>query len=462
VGFGVTLDGTTQTLAKPRTHSTPHSDQDVKQSFADPVAIITAAYAALPSPEDMAGLSANADAAEARGYYSPTEDETLRTHYARYLAVRVSLWEVIEKLRPQTKAVQRKPQSAQAQDWDAFAIAFCAAEIIVRTGEHLIDLARERDIIWQKLDEADQRYGLPRKSFTRLYRQLTSAFRMHGFYEARGFYDAHRDEIEATLERDNLRPIAEVLTTLNLPTASRGDHLRRYRSFVRHSLKRRNQSALRNIIFAAFEAIGSDVADLKIPLVKPINAPKRVTADVIAQIKSQLRPGDVFVTRHDDAMSNLFLPGFWPHSALWLGGEDDILEAKKDGVLLRDIEETLQVDAFVVLRPNLTPEQIETALARGISHAGKFYDFIFDFRTTDRLVCTEVIYRTYHGIGPIDFQLSHKAGRHCLSAEDLLNQGVGNGWFDVVAIYGIEGDEIVLGERAKAVLKRSFDATFEN
>jgi len=54
-------------------------------------------------------------------------------------------------------------------------------------------------------------------------------------------------------------------------------------------------------------------------------------------------------------MSNLFLPGFWPHSALWLGAEDaDILEAKKDGVLLRTIEDTLQVDAFIVLRPKLT------------------------------------------------------------------------------------------------------------
>lgn len=427
----------------------------------DPVAIIAAAYAALPTETDISALSTDADAAESRGYYTPTEDERLRETYARYLAIRAALWDVIQTLRTSAKAVERSPNTATQNDWRGFAIAFCAAEIIVRTGEYLIKLARKRDIIWQKLDEADQRYGITRKSFTRLYRQLTSAFKMHGFYEACARYDTHQAQVAAALKTEKLEPISAILTTLNLPSASRGDHLRRYRRFVRHSIKRRNKSALRNIVFMAFEAIGSDVAELKIPLVKPPKAAKRVTPEVIANIRPQLRPGDVFVTRHDDAMSNLFLPGFWPHSALWLGGERDILEAKKDGVLLRDLEETLQVDAFVVLRPMLPEAQIKAALERGESHAGKLYDFIFDFRTTDRLVCTEVIYRSYHGIGPIDFKLSQQAGRHCLSAEDLLNQGIGQGWFDVVAIYGIGGNEIATGEKARRDLRASFNSAFE-
>lgn len=160
-------------------------------------------------------------------------------------------------------------------------------------------------------------------------------------------------------------------------------------------------------------------------------------------------------------MSNVFLPGFWPHSALWLGAEDaDILEARKDGVLLRQIEDTLQVDAFVVIRPSLESEKIAEALTRGRSHTGKQYDFVFDFRTTDRLVCTEVIYRTYHGIGDIDFNLTLQAGRHCLSAEELLNQGLGEGWFDIVAIYGVGGDELLLGEDAKDRLRGSFESRF--
>jgi hypothetical protein len=207
--------------------------------------------------------------------------------------------------------------------------------------------------------------------------------------------------------------------------------------------------------------MGSDIADLKVPFVKPPSAPKRVTSDVIEKSKQLLKPGDVFVTRHDDAMSNVFLPGFWPHSALWLGADDsEIIEAKKDGVLLRPLEETLQVDAFTIIRPKLTARQVSDALLRARSHAGKLYDFIFDFRTTDRLVCTEVIYRTYQGAGDINFQLIEQAGRLCLSAEELLNQGIANDWFDVVAIYGVGGNEFVTGEPAKMKLKESFESRF--
>ena len=423
----------------------------------DQIRPIIAAYSALPKAEEIESLLSDSHAAETRGYYNPIEDERLREAYTRYLAIRLSLWQVIQSLPIAAKQVQRDTQNATDKDWQGFAVAFCAAELIVRTGEYLIDLARDRPIIWRKLDEADQRYNLPRKSFTRLYRQLTSAIRMHGFYRACDTFDAQRDKVMSAAPEE----IANILTKLNLPTASRGDHLRRYHRFVRHSVKRRHISAGRNILFSVFEMMGSDIADLKIPFVKPPKAPKRVTPEVIDTIRERLQPGDVLVTRHDDAMSNLFLRGFWPHSALWLGGEDaDILEAKKDGVLYRRIEDTLQVDAFTVIRPKLTADQFERALQRARTHAGKLYDFIFDFRTTDRLVCTEVIYRTYHGIGPIDFDLKLEAGRYCLSAEELLNQDLEQGWFDVVAIYGVQGNDLLIGEEARDKLRASFQSRF--
>ncbi len=447
--------------------------------ISDAARTVRASYAALPTPRDMAALNADSKAAEARGYYDPLEDERLRETYASYLGMRVAIWQSIQSLKPQFKKF--KNGGLDKADHRAFGIAFCGAEIIVRTGEYLIGLARERDIVWQKLDEAEMRYGLTRKSFTRLYRQLTSAFKMHGFYQARDYFDAHREDIMESLDTAELRPITKILETLNLPTASRGEHLRRYRRFVNFSLRRRSLSGGRKTMFALFEATGSDIAELKIPLVKNIGAEKRVTPDVIAQIKPKLKPGDVFITRHDDAMSNLFLPGFWPHGALYIGPPDaraargiedvsdgakhsgeavDILEAKKDGVLLRPIEETLQVDAFTVLRPKLSEAEISEALTRGLSHAGKLYDFIFDFGTADRLVCTEVIYRAFHGVGEVDFTLSTKAGRKCLSAEDFLNQALANDWFEVVMVYGLMGDNLQDGKPGMSVLRQSFESTF--
>lgn len=429
----------------------------------------------------MASLQADSKKAEGRGYYDPIEDERLREVYASYLGMRVAIWQTIQNLKPRFRRYQRG-QALTEGELQAFAIAFCGAEIIVRTGEYLIGLARERDIVWKKLDEAELRYGLKRKSFTRLYRQLTSNFTMHRFYQARDYFDANRDAVMGAMDTEDLKPVADILTSLNLPTASRGDHLRRYRKFVNFSLRRRSISAGRNTMFALFEATGSDIAELKIPFVKKVGATKRVTAEVIDVLKSKLEPGDVFITRHDDAMSNLFLPGFWPHGALFIGSPEqrsardimnvsdgykhstaddiNILEAKKDGVLLRPIEETLQVDAFVVLRPNLSVDHINEALSKGLSHAGKLYDFIFNFATSDRLVCTEVIYRAFQGIGPIDFSLSTKAGRKCLSAEDFLNQAIENGWFEPALLYGVEGDVWTEPNKVKAALAESFIAVF--
>lgn len=448
----------------------------------DAVRTLQASYAALPRARDMVRLHSDSKAAEARSYYDPIEDERLRETYASYLAMRVAIWQTIQTLKPRFKRFQKGHPLSQGE-LEAFGIAFCGAEIIVRTGEYLIGLARDRDIVWKKLDEAEARYGIKRKSFTRLYRQLTSHFTMNGFYQARDYFDENREAIMEALSGEALSPIAEILTTLNLPTASRGDHLRRYRHFVNFSLRRRSISAGRNTLFALFEATGSDIAELKIPLVKNIGAPKRVTSEVIETLKTQLRPGDVFITRHDDAMSNLFLPGYWPHGALYIGppearltrGIDDvsdgykhsasedinILEAKKDGVLLRPIEETLQVDAFVVLRPKLSEAHINQALSKGLSHAGKLYDFIFNFATSDRLVCTEVIYRAYHGVGPISFTLSTKAGRNCLSAEDFLNQAIANDWFEPVSLYGVgRQNTFVNANQIRETLAETFASKF--
>ena len=442
---------------------------------------IEASFAALPTLEDIEKLVSDSQAAEARGYYDPVEDERLRETYTSYLSIRVAVWQVIQSLKPNYKPF-KTGNLLQSNELHAFGVAFSGAEIIVRTGEYLIELAKKRDLVWKKLDEEEVRYGLKRKSFTRLYRQLTSAFRMRSFYRARDYFDQYESEILRALSDSDMSRIKFILTQLNLPTASRGEHLKRYQSFLGFSLRRRGVSALRNILFKLFEGTGEDIAELKIPFVKPKRAPKRVTTDVLKKLSRKLRPGDVFITRHDDAMSNLFLPGFWPHGAFYIGTSKerqtlgievetdgfrnsdeagiDILEAKKDGVLLREISDTLMVDAFVVLRPKLPQAQINLAIERGLSHAGKLYDFIFDFSTADRVVCTEVIYRAYHGIGGVNFVLTSKAGRHYLSAEDILNQGIANKWFEPVIIYGVGGNELLEDAEALGRLRDSFEAVF--
>ncbi len=440
---------------------------------------LTACRAALPFEPDMASLVADADAAQERGYFTPGEDERLRAAYVSYMGVRAAIWEIVQSLLPYIEL----PRKFKKGDWQshlrAFSIAFAGAAMLLRSGYYLIDMVAERPVLRDKLDEAEPRYGIERKQFTEIYDSLISTRRMARYFAARSFYQRHKAEIFSALTGDLFESVATVLQGEEPYFETRlKSHLKRKAGFGKFSLKRRRMSAVSKTMFVLFEAAGSEIAEMKQPLIKKRGAGKRVTDDVRDKLLKLVQPGDVFVTRHDDAMSNLFLPGYWPHAALYIGtdeqraamdvgasmeehqsmpGEVVFLESKKDGVLFRPAHDTLQVDACVILRPRLSPKNLSAALNRAISHGGKLYDFVFDFASADKLACTELVYRTYHGFDGIDFGLAERAGRQCLAAEDLLNQAVSNDWFEVVALFGVGNDLIARGGDARKRLIESYD-----
>ena len=308
--------------------------------------------------------------------------------------------------------------------------------MLVRATGFLTELAVAHPVLWKKLDEEDLRIGLPRKTFTRLYRSSVAPESLARFRAAAEFYHEHRQQINGLSEDSVVGPVVALLGEEEalIDRRKRGAVWRHlvYRWF---SFRRRHRSAWRQVMFGLFEAGGSAIADLRQPGIKPTGAPKRLSPSVRDELLATLRPGDVCVTRHDDALSNLFLPGFWPHATLYLGSAEErraldvvvsqeiearatgpirFLESKKDGVRFRPAEETLAVDACVVLRPMLEQAELARAIGRAMEHEGKLYDFLFDFRTSDRLACTEVIYRGFHGIGLVVFRLKEVSGRKCL------------------------------------------------
>jgi hypothetical protein len=68
-------------------------------------------------------------------------------------------------------------------------------------------------------------------------------------------------------------------------------------------------------------------------------------------------------------------------------------------------------------------------------HEGKPYDFDFDFCSSHRLVCTEVVYRAYEGVADVQFDLARHVGRFALAAGDLLRMALAKQPFEVVACY---------------------------
>ena len=425
--------------------------------------------AAMPAHGDVRQELADAEAAQARGYFLPDEDERLRDVFVRYLSLRATLLEVVASIQRLTDQIDEAGECEQT--WSdrlrAFIIGFLAAAMLMRAASFLVDLAAKRSVVRKKLDEAEPRFGIPAKSFTAVYKNLGSYRSTWRFLSAARFYELHSEDITGLARDQHMKGLIELLDEESKYFQySKQHYIRRKLHYRLHSLKRRHVSGYKKVMFQLLKLSGRVVSQMRQPFVKAHGQGKRVTPDVITRIKPLLRAGDVVITRHDDAMSNLFLPGYWPHAALYIGDTQErrelgvqlteveaprteechFLEAKKDGVLLRRIEETLNVDAFMVLRPKLGQEHRAQALSRGLTHEGKLYDFMFDFRVADRLACTEVIYRTYHGIGKLDqvvsFELKRHSGRPCISAEDLIEQALGSGHFEKLADFGVEEDAV--------------------
>jgi len=169
----------------------------------------------------------------------------------------------------------------------------------------------------------------------------------------------------------------------------------------------------------------------------------------LAHVGAVLQPGDVLLIRTEDSITAALLPGFWTHACIYAGTVPElerlgllehpkvtrlrwilerqgphafVIEAVPRGCRVHTLEYALRADDLMVLRPNVDDHAIKESLIEAFSHVGKPYDFEFDFNVSSRIVCTELVYRSLHGRGPIFFQLTRRLGRFCLSPDDIVEQ----------------------------------------
>lgn len=435
-------------------------------------AALAALLPALPGlvPED--NLRKLWEQALTRGYFRPNEEIPLFSWFARLLTARGALAETILELEHWLGGV---PKSLESKDeWRCFLIGYSAACMLVRLDRLLVEEVALHTDLQRKLNEGNHAHRIPRKQYTTIFKSLTEVSNAWRMYQAMRFVRKHGEQLDALNNDPMVGFLARHRKQLEaFLDPSKTNYLKRVLSYRDHSARRRGASSLQQSTFALLSLGGRAVSELN-----PGWIEKRVSPEVRHQLASILQPGDVLTTRHQYAATNLFLPGYWPHAALYVGTPqqrdawgikvpapllqqwtDDIcvLEALKDGVRLRPLKETLGVDAVAVIRPRLAQESIARGIERVLEHEGKGYNFDFDFFRSDRLVCTEVVYRAFDGIGEMHIPLTERAGRHTLAAEDLLDLALVGELFEPIAIYGTESSpQLIRGLACKDVLKESY------
>ncbi len=178
-------------------------------------------------------------------------------------------------------------------------------------------------------------------------------------------------------------------------------------------------------------------------------------ADIAKKMKAILKPGDLLLESTPFRATSLFIPGFYGHVAMWVGNEAElvdlqiwndpliapyqskirrghaILEALRPGVELNPVEHFLDIDDLLILRPNqkITTDEIRSAIKSGMSHVGQGYDFNFDVNTNDKIVCSELAFKTYTGVR---FRLDKSMGRWTIKPDAVAAQGLKGGAFTPV------------------------------
>jgi hypothetical protein len=234
-----------------------------------------------------------------------------------------------------------------------------------------------------------------------------------------------------------------------------------------------------------------------------------ITLDQVHALHPRLQPGDVLLERREWYLSNIGLPGYWPHAALFVGtpaeratyfaepevlswikaqGQADgnfealltarepnasascratenghpvrILEAMSEGVVFTSIEHSAAADSLAVLRPRLSKAARAAAILRAFHYAGRPYDFDFDFLTDSALVCTELVYKAYEPAPDkpgLRLPVEQVMGRTTMPANIIVRL------YDAEA--GTKGQQLDLilfldGDEAARVAREASDASF--
>jgi hypothetical protein len=164
------------------------------------------------------------------------------------------------------------------------------------------------------------------------------------------------------------------------------------------------------------------------------------------QILLQLKPLDIITEKTWFAATDTFIPGHFGHNAIWLGTKEQlqeigmwnhpsivkihkeieagksIIESDRTGTHMKDLRTFMNVDEFAILRikgiENRSKQYIETLYDVAVGQLGKTYDFNFDVETTDKLVCSELLYQTF---GDIKWPTEVYLGRFTISPDNVTS-----------------------------------------
>lgn len=375
-----------------------------------------------------------------RSYYRPDDDDEIRRMLISYLSLRTALLRTVWSYQ---RHAEVEPERARLR---ALLLHYTAAAVAYDYSARFVLAFDGHPAAIRKLNEGEPRWDLPAGTYDRIRANL-------GHVAHRRWLEDGWKNYHATLPRWTALGLRtpEPYATFHRAIGTAGENTARLSEKLFHY---KLQTALADVgkftrggWYRASSAVSTLIGDTRIRA--PRGHAGLVTPELLAGLHARMQPGDIVIERRNWYLSNAFLPGYWPHSALYVGTAADlrtlgletdpriakhleefaradasghppaIIEAVSEGVVFTSLDHSIgEADSIAVLRPRLTAEQTKEVIARAFSHAGKPYDFDFDFFSGDKLVCTELVYRSCGNL--IEFPLVDILGRKTLPAVEIV------------------------------------------
>ena len=393
-------------------------------------------------------------------YFSNKQYDQIERLYFRYTLCTRSLLDIVNAYKDIANKSRFKKNNAHA-----FILGYCASLSLYKHSAELVIQTAGNQLLIEKLNEEYPRTEIKGNGLNYIIRNLTEPLNIKNIEIANEFFKRQLIENSNIVKPTELFPFTNELIAFTKTLSSEYESYKKsildnYTILPLEAAEIMQVATIEETVNSMVEEAGGQLkamqaflftimADVRMPLIDGIRFSRRQKK----QLLKILKPGDIILTYSSGYLSNIFLPGYFKHALAFTGLQDkeknkyltkiqlkdsqkkyvktdhNIIEANSDGVRTSNLNSYLDgyANRIIGFRPKLAEDEIQIILKTLYSFLGFDYDFDFDLTSGEKQACSEIIYRSYNGMGNIELDLEQVLGVTTLSGDKLLDYFINDG-----------------------------------
>jgi len=349
------------------------------------------------------------------------------------------------------------PDDVPAAHRQALGIAMSLSAALILYDNYLtaIGLYRANPFLRQHLNRKDSGFAIPPGELNRISASFSSPLNRARVRRALGWYERNGAVLRESADQDERYLAGLIGQSLSYNIVRRlrpvGYAQNLMGFFGVLSIDTLNQMKNEGVNFSSM-VFGNAVG-----LIETRRGKLDADAGVLERLAANVQAGDILLEKTPFRLTDAFIPGHWGHAAVWVGNEQElrdlglwehpvlrphqariregrgVVEALRGGVTMNSLGHFINVDDLAVLRnERMTVEQRREVILQALRQVGKAYDFNFDVESTDRIVCSELV---YHAYGDIRWPTARHLGRATVSPDNIAVLATADGPLNVAVLY---------------------------